>query len=57
MTGSGHPFIQGGAGYGAHGDGAFAYFDKVADLGVVVEVTTDSAAHAQTRPLTLPPVI
>lgn len=34
----GYPVIQYGAGYGAEGDGAFAYFDTAADLAAIVEL-------------------
>jgi methylmalonyl-CoA/ethylmalonyl-CoA epimerase len=29
--------LQAGAGFGAGGDGAYAYFDRQRDLGVIVE--------------------
>jgi hypothetical protein len=37
MTRSGYETIQWGAGYGLDGDGGFAYFDTVPDLGIIVE--------------------
>lgn len=37
MTEAGYPVIQSGSGFGAGGDGAYAYFDTAADLGVIVE--------------------
>jgi catechol 2,3-dioxygenase-like lactoylglutathione lyase family enzyme len=38
MKERGYPLIQYGAGYGLDGDGAFAYFDTVSDLGMIVEL-------------------
>lgn len=35
---SGFDQIQSGAGYGLHGDGAFAYFDLVSEIGSVIEL-------------------
>ena len=37
MAAAGYPVIQSGAGYGLDGDGAFSYFDTVADHGIVAE--------------------
>jgi methylmalonyl-CoA/ethylmalonyl-CoA epimerase len=37
MSRGGYPVIQSGAGFGTDRDGAYAYFDTVADLGLVVE--------------------
>lgn len=37
MTAAGYEAIQTGAGFGAAGDGRYAYFDTVADLGCFVE--------------------
>lgn len=34
----GYPMIQSGRGYGVHGDGGYAYFDTVAQLGTILEV-------------------
>jgi catechol 2,3-dioxygenase-like lactoylglutathione lyase family enzyme len=37
MSRAGYPVIQSGEGFGDEGDGAYAYFDTVGDLGLVVE--------------------
>lgn len=37
MARAGYETIQWGAGYGLDGDGGFAYFDTVGDLGIIVE--------------------
>jgi glyoxalase/bleomycin resistance protein/dioxygenase superfamily protein len=37
MTAAGYEAIQTGAGFGAAGDGAYAYFDTARDLGFLVE--------------------
>ena len=37
MTRAGYETIQWGAGYGLDGDGGFAYFDTVSELGIIVE--------------------
>ena len=37
MADAGYETTQWGAGYGLDGDGGFAYFDTVADLGVILE--------------------
>lgn len=37
MVDAGYEILQSGHGYGAAGDGAFVYFDTLADLGVIVE--------------------
>jgi catechol 2,3-dioxygenase-like lactoylglutathione lyase family enzyme len=37
MSRAGYPVIQSGAGFGAERDGAYAYFDTTAHLGLVVE--------------------
>jgi methylmalonyl-CoA/ethylmalonyl-CoA epimerase len=37
MAAAGYDTVQTGAGFGAAGDGAYAYFDTVADLGCFVE--------------------
>jgi catechol 2,3-dioxygenase-like lactoylglutathione lyase family enzyme len=37
MAAAGYPVLQSGHGYGADGDGAFAYFDTLADFGIIVE--------------------
>jgi hypothetical protein len=34
----GYDLIQSGRGYGASGDGGFAYFDTTADLGLILEL-------------------
>jgi catechol 2,3-dioxygenase-like lactoylglutathione lyase family enzyme len=34
----GYPVIQSGRGYGLHGDGAYAYLDTAAELGLILEV-------------------
>ena len=44
MAAEGYPAIQSGAGFGAGGDGAYAYFDTVADLGCFVEAVEPPAA-------------
>jgi methylmalonyl-CoA/ethylmalonyl-CoA epimerase len=38
MEHAGYPLVQLGAGFGLDGDGAFAYFDTVADFGVMLEL-------------------
>ena len=38
FVGGGYPVAQSGCGYGLHGDGAFAYFDLSAQLGVWIEL-------------------
>jgi catechol 2,3-dioxygenase-like lactoylglutathione lyase family enzyme len=38
MAAAGHPVIQAGTGFGEDGDGAYAYFDVLPDLGLTVEV-------------------
>jgi methylmalonyl-CoA/ethylmalonyl-CoA epimerase len=38
MLAAGYELIQSGHGYGAAGDGAFAYFDTLADFGVIFEL-------------------
>jgi methylmalonyl-CoA/ethylmalonyl-CoA epimerase len=38
MARDGYPVIQGGTGFGAAGDGAYAYFDTRDRLGVITEV-------------------
>ena len=38
MRQSGYEPIQTGRGYGADGDGGFAYYDTVAELGIITEV-------------------
>lgn len=37
MVAAGYPVLQSGRGFGADGDGAFAYFDTQADFGFIVE--------------------
>ena len=37
MSQAGYPVIQSGAGFGAARDGAYAYFDTTAQLGLIVE--------------------
>lgn len=37
MVAAGYPVLQSGHGFGADGDGAFAYFDTQAEFGFVVE--------------------
>jgi catechol 2,3-dioxygenase-like lactoylglutathione lyase family enzyme len=37
MARAGYPLLQSGRGFGASGDGGFAYFDTEADLGVIYE--------------------
>lgn len=37
MAGRGYALLQSGRGFGADGDGAYAYFDTAADLGCIVE--------------------
>lgn len=37
MSQAGYPVIQSGAGFGAARDGAYAYFDTTAHLGLIVE--------------------
>jgi methylmalonyl-CoA/ethylmalonyl-CoA epimerase len=37
MTAAGYQVIQAGSGLGVEGDGVYAYFDTLADLGVIVE--------------------
>ena len=34
----GYELIESGRGYGAAGDGGFAYFDTTADLGLILEL-------------------
>ena len=43
MSAAGYEAIQTGAGFGAAGDGAYAYFDTVADLGCFVEAVEPPA--------------
>jgi methylmalonyl-CoA/ethylmalonyl-CoA epimerase len=43
MAAAGYQAIQTGAGFGAAGDGAYAYFDTVADLGCFVEAVEPPA--------------
>lgn len=38
LLGAGYELLQSGHGYGADGDGGFAYFDTRAELGVILEV-------------------
>jgi methylmalonyl-CoA/ethylmalonyl-CoA epimerase len=38
MREAGYELIQGGRGYGASGDGGFAYFDTAGELGIITEV-------------------
>jgi catechol 2,3-dioxygenase-like lactoylglutathione lyase family enzyme len=38
MADAGYPVVQGGTGFGAAGDGAYAYFDTTDSLGTIVEV-------------------
>jgi hypothetical protein len=38
LEAAGYACIQSGRGFGVRGDGAFAYFDTTADLGVIYEV-------------------
>lgn len=38
MQARGYEVLQAGRGYGAGGDGGFAYFDTVADVGVILEL-------------------
>ena len=37
MAGAGYEVLQSGHGYGLDGDGGFAYFDTVSELGIIVE--------------------
>jgi methylmalonyl-CoA/ethylmalonyl-CoA epimerase len=37
MTEAGYPVLQSGHGYGLNGDGAFTYFDTLADFGFILE--------------------
>lgn len=37
MAELGYPLLQSGRGFGVDGDGAYAYFDTVADLGCIIE--------------------
>ncbi len=37
MTAAGYGVLQSGSGYGVDGDGGFAYFDTLDELGVIVE--------------------
>jgi methylmalonyl-CoA/ethylmalonyl-CoA epimerase len=43
MRAAGYEAVQTGAGFGAAGDGAYAYFDTVADLGCFVEAVEPPA--------------
>ena len=43
MAAAGYEAVQTGAGFGAAGDGAYAYFDTVADLGCFVEAVEPPA--------------
>ena len=43
MTADGYEVVQTGSGFGAAGDGAYAYFDTVADLGFLVEAVEPPA--------------
>ncbi len=43
MTADGYEAVQTGSGFGAAGDGAYAYFDTVADLGFLVEAVEPPA--------------
>ena len=38
LKSAGYDMIQSGRGFGANGDGAFAYFDTIRDLGTIYEV-------------------
>jgi methylmalonyl-CoA/ethylmalonyl-CoA epimerase len=38
MREAGYELVQAGRGYGAKGDGGFAYFDTTRDLGIITEV-------------------
>ena len=40
MAALGYPLLQSGRGFGADGDGAYAYFDTAADFGCIVEAIT-----------------
>lgn len=37
VTADGIPLLQSGSGYGAEGDGGFAYFDTLDRVGLIVE--------------------
>ena len=39
MAERGYAMLQSGRGYGVHGDGGYAYFDTVAELGLILEVS------------------
>jgi catechol 2,3-dioxygenase-like lactoylglutathione lyase family enzyme len=43
MAAAGYEAVQTGSGFGANGDGAYAYFDTVADLGCYVEAVDPPA--------------
>jgi hypothetical protein len=47
MAAAGYPVIQSGAGHGLDGDGAFAYFDTVADFGIVAEARCPPLRRAE----------
>lgn len=47
MSGLGYELIQSGRGYGADGDGGFAYFDTTNDLGIITEVLEIPATRRQ----------
>ena len=38
MAAAGYPLIQSGRGFGADGSGGYAYFDTIADLGLILEL-------------------
>jgi methylmalonyl-CoA/ethylmalonyl-CoA epimerase len=45
LTRAGFTVLQSGRGYGLHGDGAYAYFDTAAELGLILEVAQAPAAR------------
>jgi Glyoxalase/Bleomycin resistance protein/Dioxygenase superfamily len=50
MQAAGYDVLQAGAGFGANGDGAYAYFDTQRDLGLIVEaVDPPSRMHEPDR--------
>jgi len=54
MLAAGYELIQSGHGYGANGDGEFAYFDTIADFGTIFELI-QVPAERRTPDFTWPP--